>query len=693
MSQPVIGAPLDRVEGPQKVTGTAAFTGDITAEGLAHAVVVTSTIARGRIASIDDARARDVEDAIEVLTHRNAPRVEASKTTPMASHLFLLQSDEIQFDRQPVAVAIAESFEAAVEMADLVTVRYETTAPVTDIDRGDRFVPQQIFGDPADRVRGGGRDALARAPIRLTETYRTPSEHHNPIETHGTVAHWDGDRLTLHDSTQWTFGVRSRLANVFGIPEAHVRVIAPYVGGAFGGKGQPWSHVPLAAMAAKAISRPVKLLVTRAQMFGFVGHRPQTVQTISLGADAAGKLLAVAHDVVSETSIADEYVEPCAVFSRDLYAVPDYAMSHQLSRLNISKPTFQRCPGESTGSFAMESAMDELAARLAIDPLELRRINYASVAPDSGEPYTSKKLMECYDAGASAFGWSKRDPQPASMRRDGKLIGYGMATALRGTHRSGASVRIAIDDAGDVTLSSGTIEQGTGSPTVFSQLAAEILEIPPSRVRFEWGDTEFPDAPLAAGSQTASSVGSAVVLAAQKLRERIAQSGVKLTPGGLVIEMRSEPDESEDRFEQSSFGAHFAEVEVDPDLRTVRVSRFVGAFDAGRILNAKTARSQFLGGIVWGISMALFEKTRYDLRTARIMNATLADYLVPTNADITDVEIITIEDDDRRVNPAGVRGIGEVAMSGSAAAVANAVYHATGIRVRELPITIEKLLV
>ena len=593
------------------------------------------------------------------MTHRNAPRVNPGKTEPSESLLFLLQNDAVEFDRQPVAVVIARTFEQATYAADLVKVDYESGAPSMDLEAATVFVPEEINGQPATHERGSAQAAFAAAPVRVHETYRTPTEHHNPMETHATIAEWDGDRLSLHDATQWAFGVRHRIAGIFGIDPQNVRVASPFIGGAFGCKGTVWSHVPLAAMAAKLVSRPVKLVVTRPQMFGWVGHRPQTVQVLSLGADSAGRLLSVTHNVQSETSVSDEFVEPCAVFSRDLYATANYAMSQELRRLNISKPTFQRGPGESTGSFAVESAMDELAYALKLDPLELRLRNYSENNPDSGKPYTSKNLRECYARAAERFGWAARNPAVRSTRRGRMLVGSGMASASRATHRSAASARIRMSADGSVTIACGTVEQGTGSSTVYGQLAAEILEIPFERVTFEFGNTDLPDAPIAAGSQTAGSVGSVVVVAANQLREHLASLGGRVPAEGIDLLVRDEPGPEVEQYAQQSFGAHFAEVEVDPDLGMVSVTRFVGAYEGGRILNEKTARSQFLGGIVWGISMALFEDTRYDVRTGRIMNATLSDYLVATNADIPDPDIIIVEEDDPHVNPAHVKGIGE----------------------------------
>jgi xanthine dehydrogenase YagR molybdenum-binding subunit len=692
MSQPLIGAPRDRVEGPAKVTGSAIYTCDYTVEGLLHAVVVPSTIASGRIVAIDDRNARAAAGVVAVMTHYNAPRVDAGNGAQNYSILFLLQNDRIEFDRQPVALVIARSFEEATYAAQLVRVRYDAQPPQTSLDTAQRYVPEEIFGVPAKYQRGDPQRAFATAPVRIEQTYRTPTEHHNPMETHGTVAQWNGDQLTLHDSTQYAFGVQRRMAAIFGIPVEQIRVIVPYVGGAFGSKGQVWSHVALAAMAAKLVQRPVKLIVSRPNMFGWIGHRPQTEQHIALGAERDGRLVSVTHDVLSETSVSDEFIEPCAVFSRDLYAVANFGMSQALPRLNISKPTYQRGPGESTGSFAMESAMDELAYQLSMDPLDLRLRNYSEVQPNSGKPYSSKHLRECYMRAAEQFDWKRRNPAPRSMTNGRMLLGLGMATASRNVHRSTAQARIRMDRGGMVLVECGTIEQGCGSPTVYSQLAAEILEIPFERVRFDFGDTNLPEAPRAAGSQTSGSVGSVVVKAATLLRDKLAGLGGTIPANGIVLDVKDGPTEEEEHYASQAFGAQFAQVEVDPNLGEVRVTRFVGAFDGGRILNAKTAGSQFLGGIVWGISMALFEKTRYDARTARIMNANLSDYLVPTHADIPNPEIILIEADDPHSNPAHVKGIGEVGITGVAAAVANAVYNATGVRVRELPITPDKLL-
>ncbi len=596
MSQPVIGAPLDRADGREKVTGMAQYTADRILEGMLHAVIVPSSIAKGRITAIDTREASAGDGVVLIMTHENAPRVDAGKKNDQDALLFLLQDDRIEFDRQPVAVAVAHTFEQAVFAADRVRVSYSIEHPQMSLDAAQAVQPKTIFGKPASHTRGAPVEALAQARHRVQHTYRTPTEHHNPMETHGTLAAWEGDRLTIYDSTQWTFGVQRRLASVFGIAPEQIRVIAPFVGGAFGGKGTAWSHVPLAAMAARATGRPIKLLLTRPQMFGWVGHRPQTEQDVAVAAQPGGTLVAIIHDVRNETSIADEFVEPSAVFSRDLYTVPNFGMSQQLRRLNISKPTYMRAPGESTGSFALESAMDELAYLLNVDPLELRLRNYSERQPDNGKEYTSKKLRECYALASEHFGWSRRKWQPRSMRNGRMLVGWGMATSSRATHRSGASMRMTMHPDGTVVVESGTIEQGTGSSTVFAQLAAEILEISPERARFVWGDTNLPDAPLAAGSQTAASVGSATVLAAQKLRDELALHHGAVPAQGLTVELDAKVDEAqEDRYAQQAFGANFAEVEVDPDLLSIRVTRFTGAYDGGSDSQRKDRAQPVLG--------------------------------------------------------------------------------------------------
>jgi xanthine dehydrogenase YagR molybdenum-binding subunit len=690
MTLPLIGAPLDRVDGRAKVTGSATFTAEFRPAGLAYAELLLSATANGRIERLDARAAREAPGVLLVMTHENAPKANGEKQQPNDPVLPLLQDDRVHFDRQPIAVIVAETIEQAKYAASLVRVRYSEEPAITEMTNAPRREPKQFLGEDLQHTRGDPEGALEAAVLRINHVYTTPVHHHNPIEAHATIAQWDGDALTVHDSTQFIFGVRRRLAHVFSMPEESVRVISPFVGGGFGCKGSAWAHVPLAAMAAKQLGRPVRVELSRAQMFGFVGFRPRTIQTISLGADRDGRLRSLAHDTVAQTAFHDDWIESSGLFSRSLYDVPNYRMTHRLARMHTTRPTFTRAPGEATGSFALESAMDELAYASGVDPIELRLRNYAETDPDSGKPFSSKSLRECYRLGAQRIEWERRNPQPGSMRRGGKLVGMGMATAAYPAWRSEASAYIRMNPDGSVLVQSGTQELGTGSYTIFSQIVAEVLGVPIERVRFELGDTMLPRAPISAGSQTAAAVGNAVYMAACSLRDRLS-NGQESDP----VEARADatPAENEDDFSSGTFGAQFAQVEVDPDLGEVRVVKYVGAFACGRVLNAKTARSQLMGGITWGIGMALMEQTAFDQHTGRVMSPNLVDYHVPVNADVPAIDVQLVEERDDHVNPIGVKGIGEVGITGVAAAIANAVFHATGVRVRDLPITPERFTV
>jgi xanthine dehydrogenase YagR molybdenum-binding subunit len=684
---PLVGAARDRLDGPAKVTGSARYAADFAPERLSHAVMVHSEIARGRVVRIDESRALGSRGVVAVLTHRNAPRVRA-EGGGFAYELMLLQDDRVRYDRQPLAVVVAETFEQALEAASLIEIEYESEVPVSRVeDSNDRYAPEDIFGDPPDATRGDPERALASAPVLLRQTYTTPVEHHNPMEPHATLAQWDGDRLTVHDSTQGITNVRRRLAAVFEMPVERIRVLSPYMGGGFGCKGGVWSHVALAAMAARVVKRPVKLVLSRQQMFGSVGHRPRTIQTVALGAGRNGKLQAIAHDVLAHTSSFDEFIESSGLITKMLYAAPNVRTTHRLARLDVATPTYMRAPGESSGSFALESAMDELSYEIGIDPIELRLRNHADVDPEDGRPFSSKHLQECYALGAEKIGWNARSSKPRSVRDGRMLVGVGMASAAYPAFRWPASAIVRMEEDGSVVVRSGTQDLGTGSYTVYAQVAAEVLGVPLERVRVELGDTDLPQAPLSAGSVTAASVGTVVHQAALELRKRL-DRGEK-----APIESRVDgKPPKEEPYSTHSFGAQFARVEVDADLGLVYVKKMVGAFAAGRILNRKTARSQYLGGMVWGAGMALHEITRFDERTARIMTANLAEYLVPVNADVNEMEAYIVEEEDEHVNPIGVKGVGEIGIVGAAAAIANAVYNATGVRIRDLPITPEKLL-
>lgn len=706
----LVGDPIARVDGALKVTGRARYTAEVPLENLAYAVMVTSTIGNGRVVSIDQSQARREPGVIAILTHENAPRVHIAEPNGQSRVLRVLQDDIVRYDRQPVAVVVADTFERATHAAALLRIEYAAQAVATRISAGTPYAPKAVQGRPPDITRGDADGAFASAAIKLDRTYRTPIYHHNPMEPHASTATWDGDKLTVYNASQGVDGDRRVLAFTFGLPAENVRVISSYIGGGFGSKGTPWSHVVLAAMAAKATSRPVKLVLSRPQMFSSVGHRPETIQRVALGADRSGKIAAQIHETTSHTSTFDEFTEPSGRFSVMLYNVPNSRISQRLVRLNTATPTFTRAPGETSGSFAFESAMDELAYLAAIDPLELRLRNYAETDPDTKLPYSSKSLRACYEQGAQRFGWSRRNPKVRSMRDGNMLVGYGMATGVYPANRSEAAGLVRIFDDGTALVNSAGVDIGTGAYTVFTQIAAETLGFPVERVRIGLGDTTMPIAPNAGGSQLTASVGTAIKLAAQDARTKVAALGnvsadtltspdvyaaILRKTGAKSVDGTSDAkkaDDSQKKYATYAFGAHFAEVHIDPDLGQVRVSRFVGAFASGRILNAQTARSQYMGGIVWGIGNALTEITRTDLRSGRIMTANLAEYLVPTNADVPPIEIVIVPEDDPHINPIGVKGIGEIGIVGAAAAIANAVYHATGVRVRELPISPDKLL-
>jgi xanthine dehydrogenase YagR molybdenum-binding subunit len=544
------------------------------------------------------------------------------------------------------------------------------------------------------------------------------------MEPHATIAAWDGGKLTVWTATQGIGGAQATLAGQFGIDRNDVRVICPYLGAGFGSKGNTWPPATLAALAARAVKRPVKLVVSRAQMYISNGYRPRTVQKLKIAADINGSLISMRHDGITSTSqpTLGEFAEPVALATEMLYACPNLAVTHRLVALNASLPTYMRAPGEASGVFALESAMDEMAVALKMDPIEFRLRNYAETDPHENKPFASKALRACYEQGAKAFGWERRSAAPRSMRDGSALVGWGFATSTYPTNRSPASAKVRMDRDGNVVVQCATQDIGTGTYTVMTQVASDALGVPMSRIRFELGDSRFPAAPVSGGSQTVASVAPSVQAACTALVDKIksmAQSagappdsfsvrdGMVAGPNGRVpisellekdghffieAEAGTKSGEEKQKFSMHAFGAQFAEVRVDPDLGTIRVSRWVGAFDAGHILNAKTARSQLIGGITYGIGMALLEETLTDGETGRIVNTNVAEYLMPVNADVPDIQTIVVQNDDTHSNPLGAKGIGELPMVGVAPAIANAVYHATGVRVRKVPIRIEDIL-
>ena len=730
----ITGQPIDRVDGRQKVTGAAPYAAEFAIPNVVHAVLVQSTVAAGSIEGIDLAVAGAMPGVLAIITPDSIERLGRKGGVPQTISAPLLQDPAVEFNGQHVAVVVADTLERAQAAAAAVKVTYrEGEAALSMPAMMDQaYVPHSFRNGERkpDSSRGDPAGAFATAPVQIEQTYTTPIEHHNPMEPHATIAAWDGDDLTVWTATQGISGAKSTLAGLLGIDPAHVRVICPFVGGGFGSKGNTWPPVTLAAVAARKVVRPVKLVLTRRQMYTSNGYRPQTIQKIALGAAADGTLLSVRHDGFSSMSqpTQGEFVEPVALATEMLYACPNLAVSHRLVALNAALPTYMRAPGESSGVFALESAMDELAVALKMDPIALRLKNHADKDPHEDLPFSSKRLRECYAQGAAAFGWDRRNPAPRATRDGRWLVGMGMATSTYPAQRREANARVVLMANGDALVQSGTQDLGTGTYTIMSQLAADELGLPVSRVRFELGDSRLPKAPVSGGSTTAASVGPAVLAACRQAREHafamaLSDKGAEWTgvnsaglalkdgavtgPAGSVslaemlarrgvdsvaFEASAAPGEEKKTHSMHAFGAQFAEVRVDQDTGEIRVSRLAGAFDAGRILNAKTARSQIIGGITFGLGMALLEETMMDGQTGRIVNANLSEYILPVNADVPMIDVILLDGDDRIFNPSGAKGIGELPMVGVAAAVANAVYNATGVRVRDLPIRLEDVL-
>ena len=757
----IIGKPVDRVDGRLKVTGGARYSAEIPVEGVVHAVFATSRIARGRIRSIETRAARRAPGVLAVLTHENIPKLAQQPKAfgeggSQAGMSFSpLQGPEIFYTGQHIAIVVAETLEQAEHAATLVDVSYREEKPLVHAgDPGARlYEPKAIMGGgvPGRTRRGDPQREIAVAPVRVEATYTHSTCHHNTMEPSATIASWDAQVLTLYESTQGISNTQTVVARQLGIPRDNVRVVTHFLGGGFGCKGTNWPHTSLCAIAAHVVGRPVKLVLSRQQTFTSHGHREEQTQKLVLGATRDGRLTAIVYEKTSPTSFFDDWAEPNGNVINMMYACPNFETSYKLARVNLMTSTFMRAPGEAPGMFALESAMDELAYKLDLDPIEIRLRNHADVDPSNGQPWSSKSLKQCYARGAELFGWSKRNPQPRSMRDGRILIGLGMASATYPVYPAKSTARARVFADGRAQVQSGTTDMGVGTYTIMTQVAADTLGLPVEQVRFELGDTDLPTAPTSGGSVGAGVVSSAVYVACQALRARVIEAAVQdrrsplfdAKPEQIAIEngrlfLRDNRDKGEtygqlltrnglvdmeatgnaqygegyssevghpesrepqqggggDRTKHSmhAFGAHFCEVRVDEALGQMRVSRWVGVHAGGRILNAKTARSQIIGGAVYGIGYALHEATHIDARYGRYVNPNLGEYHVPVNADIPDMTVEFVPEEDRHVNAMGVKGIGEIAMVGVAAAVANAVFHATGKRIRDLPITLDKLL-
>lgn len=734
-----VGQPISRADGRLKVTGQATYTADIPLADAAHAAIAHSKIANGRTVSIDVAAAEQAPGVLAVFTHRNMPRLNPtpkpwSHLHPHGQGYLPLQDDKLHYAGQPVALVVATTRDQAMHAATLVAIEYEVKpAVIFSREMAKEAVDPPQFLWPVASSVGDAEKGIREGAFRIEQTYSTSDRHHNQMEPHATMAVWDsGGALTLYETTQHIFGARELVSIVLGVPLEKITVVSHFLGGGFGGKAYVWPHTLLTAAAAKALSRPVRIQLTRAQMYSMVGHQPATIQTIRLATDSRGKLTGIHHESISPTPMFDSYIEYAAIASRHLWAASTgIATSHKVVHVSRNTPTAMRSPHEALGHFALECAMDELAYAARIDPVQLRLLNDSENDPLSGRPFSTRGMRKCLMEGSKRFRWGERTPEPRSMRDGRYLIGQGMAGAIYTHWRWPGRARATLRRDGSALVEAGMHDLGTGTYTVMRQVASDALGLAPEKVTVHLGDTRLPASHAAIGSATMANAGASVMLAARALRDKaielsltgrdppfagaspqdivvndgrlsLAKKNVRISYAELLA--RNEINElvgdgNYDPVEEAngskaifSFSAVFAEVRVDPDLGLVRLSRFVGVYDAGRIVNPKTARSQAIGGIIWGVGQALLEQSEMDPTTGRYLSRNYSGYLVPTNADIPNLDVLFAGEFDEEASPVGAKGLGELTAVSVAPAIANAVYHATGKRVRELPITIEKLL-
>jgi xanthine dehydrogenase YagR molybdenum-binding subunit len=733
-----VGAAIDRVDAPLKVGGRARYAYEYAGAGaVAYGVVVGATIAKGRILRIDASAARAAPGVAMVMTHESAPpqgafgpRANPSRFTRAKPYL---ASDRVRYWGEPVAFVVADSFECACAAAQQVAVEYQ---PDTDaaFDLRGNIEGRAIAPDPdaalapPDSAVGDFESAYEAAPVCIDATYTTPYQHQNPMEPHASMAAWDGEQLTLHTSTQFLVQCRETLANTLQIPKSQVRIVSRYIGGGFGSKLSTEADAILSALAARQLRRPVKTALARRQMFANTTHRTASVQRVRLGADRDGRLTAIAHESWQQTASFDEFMEPTVACTRSLYAAPNRLTKHRLVPLDLPIADSMRAPGEAIGLLTFEAAMDELAHALDLDPIALRLRNDTQQHPEKGVPFSSRNLAACLNEGARRFGWDRRPRRPASRREGNVWIGYGVAAAIRSNYLRPAQARVRLNADGTALAQLAMTDIGTGTYTILTQIAAEGLGLPPERVHVELGDTDFPPAPGSGGSFGATSSGSALHQACAALRQHLAQmlcadprsplhGGVpgdvrfedghavgkggaepltealaRLAPQGVQAEGSSAPGDAYQKYAQDAFGAHFAEVRVDVDTGEVRLARMLGVFAAGRILNPKTARSQLIGGMIWGLGSALTEESVVDPNYGLFVNHDLAEYHLIVNADTADIDAVFIDEYDAQANVFGAKGLGELGICGAGAAVNNAVFNATGVRVRDYPMTLDKVL-
>jgi xanthine dehydrogenase YagR molybdenum-binding subunit len=732
-----IGQPLTRRDGVLKVTGAARYAADNHPPKMLHAVLAVSSIARGRVASLDVAAAKGHPGVVEVMTPANRPPLADdpdAKTNPFMFRMELLQNDKVRYANQAIAMVIAETLEAATEGAALLAPRYEAEPARTGLDGNDSFVPPAVgIGHPAVVQHGDVEGALTKAAQRIEAIYETPAQYHNAMEPHAIVAAWDGDTLSIDTPSQGLAMAQGRIAGLFGISSEKIHIRSPFLGGGFGSKGLISGPQILGILAAKLVGRPVKLVLRREHMYGPVGHRPSSRQRLRIGTAGDNRIVAIGHHAKITTSSFDDFYEPAADASHTLYASPAISTSHEAVRIDSGTPLFMRAPGEATGSIALESAIDEMAQACGMDPLAFRLANYADVEPITGKPFSSKALRECYAKGAERFGWSKRPLAPRQMRDDeGFLVGWGMGTATFPALMFAAEARAVVRRDGSGIMETGAHDMGQGAWTAFAQIAADALGLDLEQLEFKAGTSDLPDAGIAGGSAHTATAGSAIHNAGAAVIAKLAElatsdersplfgagnAGVIARDGRLhrrddesrhegygdiltragLAEIEARGNGAADPAAQSSYAMHahgavFAEIKVDPDLGQVRVTRMVGAFAAGRVINPRLVQSQLLGGMIWGVSFTLHEQAIIDHRSGRTMNANLGEYHVPVNADVPRMEALMVDEHDPHVNVLGIKGVGEIGVTGSAGAVANAVWHATGIRVRRFPIRIDDLV-